>query len=121
MNPEEGDLRPQLLDRFGLSVTIKTPTDKKIRMEIVNRRLDFVGWTVRQLSEFALCNRRERLGPLPRIVSLAINRAIEIRLVGKARVMAGNRKCLREPLALEGVGCAVNRVVRVNPSLPLLA
>lgn len=41
MNPEEGDLRPQLLDRFGLSVTIKTPTDKKIRMEIVNRRLDF--------------------------------------------------------------------------------
>jgi magnesium chelatase subunit D len=41
MNPEEGDLRPQLLDRFGLSVTIKTPADKKIRMEIVNRRLDF--------------------------------------------------------------------------------
>lgn len=41
MNPEEGDLRPQLLDRFGLSVAIKTPTDKKIRMEIVNRRLDF--------------------------------------------------------------------------------
>ncbi len=41
MNPEEGDLRPQLLDRFGLSITIKTPTDKKIRMEIVNRRLDF--------------------------------------------------------------------------------
>lgn len=41
MNPEEGDLRPQLLDRFGLSVAIKTPTDKKIRIEIVNRRLDF--------------------------------------------------------------------------------
>lgn len=41
MNPEEGDLRPQLLDRFGLSVNIKTPMDKKIRMEIVNRRLDF--------------------------------------------------------------------------------
>lgn len=41
MNPEEGDLRPQLLDRFGLSVNIKSPMDKKIRMEIVNRRLDF--------------------------------------------------------------------------------
>jgi magnesium chelatase subunit D len=41
MNPEEGDLRPQLLDRFGLSVTIKTPTDKKTRMEIVNRRMNF--------------------------------------------------------------------------------
>ncbi|MBA0883449.1 VWA domain-containing protein [Flavobacterium undicola] len=41
MNPEEGDLRPQLLDRFGLSVTIKTPMNKKTRMEIVNRRLNF--------------------------------------------------------------------------------
>jgi Mg-chelatase subunit ChlI len=41
MNPEEGELRPQLLDRFGLGVTIKTPMDKAIRMEIVNRRLQF--------------------------------------------------------------------------------
>lgn len=41
MNPEEGDLRPQLLDRFGLSVTIATPTEKNLRMEIVHRRLQF--------------------------------------------------------------------------------
>jgi len=41
MNPEEGELRPQLLDRFGLSVTIKTPMDRATRMEIVNRRLLF--------------------------------------------------------------------------------
>jgi magnesium chelatase subunit I len=41
MNPEEGELRPQLLDRFGLSVTVKTPMDKAVRMEIVNRRLQF--------------------------------------------------------------------------------
>jgi magnesium chelatase subunit D len=41
MNPEEGELRPQLLDRFGLSVMVKTPTDKTTRMEIINRRLDF--------------------------------------------------------------------------------
>lgn len=41
MNPEEGELRPQLLDRFGLSVQIKTPTDKTIRKEIVKRRLQF--------------------------------------------------------------------------------
>jgi Mg-chelatase subunit ChlI len=41
MNPEEGELRPQLLDRFGLSVTIKTPMDRDTRMEIVNRRLLF--------------------------------------------------------------------------------
>lgn len=41
MNPEEGELRPQLLDRFGLGVTVKTPVDKAVRMEIVNRRLQF--------------------------------------------------------------------------------
>ena len=41
MNPEEGELRPQLLDRFGLSVTVKTPTDKATRIEITNRRLNF--------------------------------------------------------------------------------
>lgn len=41
MNPEEGELRPQLLDRFGFSVHIKTPLDKSIRMEIVNRRMHF--------------------------------------------------------------------------------
>ncbi|WP_109434044.1 AAA family ATPase [Aquimarina sp. AU119] len=41
MNPEEGSLRPQLLDRFGLSVTIQTPTDKKIRSQIAMQRLTF--------------------------------------------------------------------------------
>ena len=41
MNPEEGDLRPQLLDRFGLCVGIKGEKDTPIRTEIVSRRLDF--------------------------------------------------------------------------------
>lgn len=41
MNPEEGNLRPQLLDRFGLSVHINTPADKALRMEIVQRRVAF--------------------------------------------------------------------------------
>ncbi|KAA2238058.1 magnesium chelatase ATPase subunit I [Salinarimonas soli] len=37
-NPEEGDLRPQLLDRFGLSVEIGTPKDLAQRVEVVRRR-----------------------------------------------------------------------------------
>ncbi len=37
-NPEEGELRPQLLDRFGLSVEVKTPMDLKTRVEVVRRR-----------------------------------------------------------------------------------
>ncbi|MFZ4109787.1 MAG: magnesium chelatase ATPase subunit I [Polymorphobacter sp.] len=36
-NPEEGELRPQLLDRFGLSVDVRTPTDLADRIEIVKR------------------------------------------------------------------------------------
>lgn len=36
-NPEEGELRPQLLDRFGLSVDVRTPTDIADRIEIVKR------------------------------------------------------------------------------------
>ncbi|BDA85241.1 Mg-protoporphyrin IX chelatase [Aureimonas sp. SA4125] len=37
-NPEEGDLRPQLLDRFGLSVEVASPRDIASRVEVVKRR-----------------------------------------------------------------------------------
>jgi magnesium chelatase subunit I len=37
-NPEEGELRPQLLDRFGLSVEVRTPTVLADRVEVVRRR-----------------------------------------------------------------------------------
>jgi magnesium chelatase subunit I len=37
-NPEEGELRPQLLDRFGLSVEVATPPDIASRIDIVRRR-----------------------------------------------------------------------------------
>jgi magnesium chelatase subunit I len=40
-NPEEGELRPQLLDRFGLSVEVKTPTDLSTRVAVVRRRDDY--------------------------------------------------------------------------------
>lgn len=36
-NPEEGELRPQLLDRFGLSVEVRTPDDIEQRIEIMRR------------------------------------------------------------------------------------
>ncbi len=37
-NPEEGELRPQLLDRFGMSVEVRTPTQLPQRIEVVRRR-----------------------------------------------------------------------------------
>lgn len=41
MNPEEGELRPQLLDRFGLAVDVAASREVDVRMEVVRRRLDF--------------------------------------------------------------------------------
>ena len=37
-NPEEGELRPQLLDRFGLSVDVGTPNDLATRIDVIRRR-----------------------------------------------------------------------------------
>lgn len=41
MNPEEGELRPQFLDRFGLSVTVKGLDDMKQRQAVVRHRIAF--------------------------------------------------------------------------------
>jgi len=41
MNPEEGDLRPQLLDRFGLCVDVKGIRDPELRVEIAEREAAF--------------------------------------------------------------------------------
>jgi len=41
MNPEEGELRPQLLDRFGLCVAVENDDDLERRVAIVERRLAF--------------------------------------------------------------------------------
>jgi magnesium chelatase subunit I len=47
-NPEEGELRPQLLDRFGLSVEVRSPQDVDTRVEVIRRRdaydTDFAGF-----------------------------------------------------------------------------
>lgn len=40
-NPEEGELRPQLLDRFGLFVEVRTPSDIATRVEVVRRRDEY--------------------------------------------------------------------------------
>ena len=42
-NPEEGELRPQLLDRFGLSVDVRTVREAELRVQIVEQRSRFDG------------------------------------------------------------------------------
>jgi magnesium chelatase subunit D len=55
MNPEEGELRPQLLDRFGLAVEVRAAREVETRVEVVRRRLAFeddpVGFAVRWADE----------------------------------------------------------------------
>jgi len=53
MNPEEGEMRPQLLDRFGLSVDVKGESNFKIRSEIISRRLKFDSDPDMYLEEFS--------------------------------------------------------------------
>ena len=52
-NPEEGELRPQLLDRFGLSVEVKTPDDLPSRIEVVRRRDEFERDTAAFIAKWA--------------------------------------------------------------------
>ncbi|WP_370874436.1 magnesium chelatase ATPase subunit I [Amorphus orientalis] len=73
-NPEEGELRPQLLDRFGLAVDVHTPTALADRIEIVKRRdaydrapADFVEhWAARERTlRRKITAARNRLDALP--------------------------------------------------------
>jgi magnesium chelatase subunit D len=63
MNPEEGDLRPQLLDRFALAVEVEGLSDTAQRAEVVRRRIAFEsdpgGFVASQATEEA--RERERL------------------------------------------------------------
>jgi magnesium chelatase subunit D len=55
MNPEEGELRPQILDRFGLAVQVEAESDPALRVELLKRREQFdlnpAGFTGRFHSE----------------------------------------------------------------------
>jgi magnesium chelatase subunit I len=85
-NPEEGELRPQLLDRFGLSVEVKTPDDLLSRIEVVRRRDDFESDTVAFTAKWAkeetklrkkITYARERL-PSVTVSDAALERAAKL-------------------------------------------
>ncbi|WP_095170369.1 ATP-binding protein [Pseudomonas sp. Irchel 3H3] len=69
MNPEEGELRPQLLDRFGLNVALSGHTAPLERGQIIRRRLDFdsdpqafcAQWEAAQLALRERCQQARRL------------------------------------------------------------
>src|SRR5262249_62287992 len=69
MNPEEGELRPQLLDRFGFTVEAAAPRDAGQRGEVVRRRLacdaDPAGFAERWRQAGSGPAGRDRAGPAP--------------------------------------------------------
>jgi magnesium chelatase subunit I len=74
MNPEEGELRPQLLDRFGLNVALAGHTAPTERGQIIRRRLDFdsdpqgfcAAWEVQQATLRERCQMaRNALANIP--------------------------------------------------------
>jgi len=86
MNPEEGELRPQLLDRFGLTVEVAAPRDPGQRAEVVRRRIaydtDPDAFTKRyRAADLALTARleyaRERL-PKVRLTEAALLKIAEV-------------------------------------------
>ena len=85
-NPEEGELRPQLLDRFGLSVEVKTPQDIEQRIEIM-RRCDA---QERDAAAFAL-SRMGNESALPLLVKASQDnkKAVRLKAVKGLEVLAG--------------------------------
>jgi magnesium chelatase subunit D len=81
MNPEEGMLRPQLLDRFALAVDISAPLDEKERQTIVQRRIAFDRDGAKFADEWS--DEQEQLR----------------RKIAEARKMAGSIECSPEMLA----------------------
>jgi len=59
-NPEEGELRPQLLDRFGLSVEVRSPDDIEERVEVIRRRHAFETDTDAFMAHWGTEDARER-------------------------------------------------------------
>ena len=101
MNPEEGELRPQLLDRFGLCVSVTAPTDIEDRTEVLRRRLAF---------DRDPSADREFAGDdegLSRAVAAAKPAARSRRRTHRGGAPGGCRRCRRHARGLDAVPCRI--------------
>ncbi len=93
-NPEEGDLRPQLLDRFGLQARITTIVDTEQRVEIVRRRLAYESDADKFVASFE--GEQEKLR---RRLRAAIKRRPDV-VLSDATLMSAAKLC--EALSIDG-------------------
>ncbi|MCX8132526.1 MAG: magnesium chelatase ATPase subunit I [Roseococcus sp.] len=107
-NPEEGELRPQLLDRFGLSVEVTTPTDLAVRLQVIKRRDAFErdpeGFCAEWAKEEAALRARlaaaqSRLGEV-RVPDAVIERAARLCMAAGTDGLRGELTLMRAARAL---------------------
>ncbi len=110
-NPEEGELRPQLLDRFGMSVEVKTPDDLPSRMEVVRRRDAFendpagfvAAWTKEEAKlRKKITAARERL-PEVTVSNAALERAATLCMTLGTDGLRGELTLMRAARALAAI------------------
>ena len=122
-NPEEGELRPQLLDRFGLSVEVSTPQGLQERIEVVKRRdafeRDRAGFIAAWAEEEAALRERILAGrarlPQTEAGDAALEKAARLCLALKADGLRGELTLLRAARALaafEGDGAVTDAHLR---------
>lgn len=127
-NPEEGELRPQLLDRFGLSVEVRTPEDLPTRIEVVRRRDAFErdpqafaeAWQAEQDAiRSQILSARDRL-PNVDVPDRALARCAELCMALGTDGLRGELTLMRAAralAALDGAGTVDDsRIKRVAPS-----
>ncbi len=127
-NPEEGELRPQLLDRFGMSVEVKTPNDLPSRIEVVRRRDEFESDTAAFTATWAkeetklrkqITAARERL-PSVTVSDGALERAAQLCMALGTDGLRGELTLMRAAralAALEGAKTVTDKHLRrVAPS-----
>ena len=108
MNPEEGEIRPQLLDRFGMMVEVAAPEDARERTEIVRRRLAWERepesfnrqWEPRQQALRARVTRAREL--LPRV-----RMAEGLQLLSSELCCAQGVRSLRADLVMVKAACGL--------------
>lgn len=101
MNPDEGELRPQLLDRFGLCVELQDQPDANERMQIVQHRLAFDSNPAKFVEKFKADQADLRLKIQIAQQQLAnIRVSTEMQAIIAARCQAANVEGVRADLAL---------------------
>ncbi len=96
MNPEEGEIRPQLLDRFGLCVEVTAPLDLTERMEVLRHREAYdadpagfaAGWAKAERALARAVVEARRALPLVRLPARLARRVVELCVEANA---AGHR------------------------------